>query len=418
MVRVTAWVLLAAVILFGPAPVLGTARPVVLLLAATTLLTLLQLVPLPPTLWQALPGRDVFAQAASLSGQPQPWRPLAIVPSAAINAAGSLIVPITTLWLVIGLKPVEKAWLPAVMLVLVVTSALVASLQTSGVWFDNPLVNERLGKGEVYEVSGVFANRNHFALSAALGCLLAPDWAFRDGRRLGWRGASALGLVMLFVLLILASGSRAGLVLGFLGIVLGLAIVHRNIRRMLDNRPRWVVPTAIIVAVALVAVVILFSVAADRAVSIQRILAIDAEQDLRARTLPTVLAMVFAYFPYGIGAGGFDPLFRLHEPLALLKPTYFNHAHNDVLEVVLTAGLPGLALLLASLAWWAAASLRAWRSRGHATSAKLGSAMLLLVIIASSSDYPARTPIIMATIVIAATLLAREGKDRDERALP
>ncbi|WP_197054363.1 O-antigen ligase family protein [Sphingomonas sp. 37zxx] len=382
-------------------------------MAATTLLTLFQLVPLPPAIWQALPGRAVFAQAVALSGEPQPWRPLAIVPSAAINAAGSLIVPVVTLWLILGLKPAEKAWLPAIMLGLIGTSALVAALQASGVRFDNPLINERLG-----EVSGMLANRNHFALSAALGCLLAPVCAFRNGHLTGWRGTAALGMVLLFILTILASGSRAGLVLGTIGIVLGLAMVQRNIRRLLVNRPRWVFPTVIVAVIVLVTVVILLSVAADRAVSIQRIFAIDAKQDLRARTLPTVLAMIWTYFPFGIGAGGFDPLFRLHEPFALLKPTYFNHAHNDLFEIVLTAGLPGLTLLLVALAWWIAMSLRAWWGRGDLMSARLGSTMLLLIVIASLSDYPARTPIIMATIVIAATWLAGVREGRDERALP
>lgn len=412
-VRVVAWAALVAAILFGPAPLPSAAQPVVLLLTATTLLTLLQLVPLPPALWQALPGRNVFEQAATLSGQPQPWRPLAIVPSAAINAAGSLVVPAATLWLLLGMKPVEKSWLPSIILGLIVTSAIVAALQALGVRFNNPFINERLD-----EVSGMLANRNHFALSAALGCLIAPAWAFWDGSRPGWRGAAALGLVLLFILSILASGSRAGSVLGVVGVVLGLAMVQRDIRRSLANRPRWVFPIVIATVLALVATVILFSIAANRAVSIQRLLAIDAEQDLRARTLPTVLTMIRTYFPFGIGVGGFAPLFRLHEPFALLKPTYFNHAHNDVLEIVLTAGLPGLLLLAVAMAWWGAASLRAWRGHGTLMSAKLGSAMLLMIVIASLFDYPARTPIIMATIVIAATWLAEVREDRRERALP
>ena len=63
---------------------------------------------------------------------------------------------------------------------------------------------------------------------------------------------------------------------------------------------------------------VLISVAAGRAVSINRALTVDAGQDMRARGLPTVLEMIRTYFPFGSGLGGFDPIFRIHEPFELL----------------------------------------------------------------------------------------------------
>src|SRR3546814_14825252 len=84
---------------------------------------------------------------------------------------------------------------------------------------------------------------------------------------------------------------------------------------------------------------------------------------MRARGLPTVLSMIAAYFPAGAGFGGFDPIFRLHEPFRLLKPTYFNHAHNDFLEVVLDGGLPAALLLLVAIGWYAIASIRSSEER-------------------------------------------------------
>jgi O-antigen ligase len=119
--------------------------------------------------------------------------------------------------------------------------------------------------------------------------------------------------------------------------------------------------------------------------------------------------MIESYFPVGSGFGGFDQTFRLHEPFALLMPTYFNHAHNDFQEIALDGGLPAILLLGAATVWWAIASLRAWRAGPEAQHIlpKLGSAMLLLVFVASLVDYPARTPMIMAMIVIAAVWLAR-----------
>jgi O-antigen ligase len=402
-VRSVAWGALIVAILFGARPAVGASRPVVLLLAATVLLALLQLIPLPPTIWQALPGRAAFVRAAALSGQAQPWFPWAIVPSAATSAAGALIVPVTVLIMLVGLAQRERAYLPVALVGLAAAAMTLGLLQFSGVNLDNPLINDSVG-----EVSSIFANRNHFALFLALGCLIAPVWAFLDGRRPGWRGPVALGLVLLFALTILATGSRAGLILSVLAIGIGMILSWQEIRRTLLRAPRWAFPALVTAMVATIVIFVLLSVAADRAVSIDRAILTDTSQDMRSRALPTALIMIRTYLPLGSGLGGFDPIFRMHEPFALLKSTYFNHVHNDFLEIALDAGVPGMLLLLAGITWWAAASVRAWRAGPDARHIlpKLGSAMLLLVLVASLVDYPAHTPMMMGMIVIAAVWLA------------
>src|SRR3546814_10933219 len=88
-----AWSLLILAILLSARPVIAGADAAFWLLLATVLLVLLQLVPLPPAIWTALPGRDVLLGA--LPGEAV-WRPGSIVPSATINAASSLIVPVVT----------------------------------------------------------------------------------------------------------------------------------------------------------------------------------------------------------------------------------------------------------------------------------------------------------------------------------
>ena len=414
-VRGTAWLVVIVAILFGRRPTLGRAKPIMLFLVAAASLALLQLLPLPPSVWQALPGREALREAAAMTGQAQPWRPWSIAPGGTTNALGSLIVPFATLLLVLGLEERERSLLPSLVLAMVAASTLIGLLQFSGGAFDYPLINDAPG-----EVSGTFANRNHFALLLAIGCLLAPIWAFSHGRRPGWRGSAALGLILLFVLTLLATGSRAGIVLGLVALVAGLMLVRGEIGRRLTRYPRWVIPAAAAGIVGLLAAAVLISVAADRAVSIDRALAIDTGNDLRSRGLPTVLAMIREYFPFGSGFGSFDPVFRMHEPFDLLKPTYFNHAHNDALEVILEAGLPGALLLLAGLFWVGRSSLYAWRGAdGPGRSlARLGASVLLLIIVASVFDYPARTPLIMAIAVVAAIWLSGAATRAARPALP
>lgn len=417
-VRAAAWGAVIVVVLFAQVPSASArrqARPVALLLAAAAALATLQLLPLPAVLWQALPGRALLSEAAAASGQPQPWRPWSIVPGATLNALSSLIVPAAMLVLLTGLEADERRRLPGFLLGLVTASTLVGLLQISGATFDNPFINDTVG-----EVGGSFANRNHFALFLALGCLLAPAWAFWDGAGSRWRSLAALGLVVLFVLTILATGSRAGLLLGVLAAGLGLILARQGVGTALRHYPRWMIFLLVVGAMAVVAAFVAISIAADRAAAVQRALTLDAGQDIRGRALPTVLEMIRLYFPMGSGLGGFDPLFRAHEPFDLLKLTYFNHAHDDVLEIVLQTGIFGLLLLLAAVLWWAWVSVSAWRSDAVAggISRKLGSGSLLLILIASLFDYAARTPMIMGMITVAGVWLCVPSEARRGSALP
>lgn len=405
-VRSAAWFALVVAALFGRRPAFGGLMPVVALLGVTALLPMLQLIPLPPALWQALPGRDAFIPAAGDAAQP--WRPWSLVRGATWNAAASLVVPATVLLLVAQMRKEGRAHLPEMLFGLVIAALVLALVQVSAGGSRNPFINETAG-----QVGGPFANRNHFALFMALGCLMVPVWTFRTTKAPSWRIPAALGLLPLLLLSILASGSRAGLLLGGAGLILGLALVWGEIRHVLRRYPRWVSPAALAGVLLLAAACVLVAVAADRAVSIQRVMMEDGVQDMRRQALPVVIDMIGAYFPAGSGLGGFDPLFRLHEPLALLRLTYFNHAHNDFLEIAAGAGVLGILALIAALGWWAWASFHAWRhGDSRSTTARLGSTMLLLIFIASVFDYPARTPIVMTVITIAGIWLAEAGRGR------
>ncbi len=401
-VRSVAWAMLVVVALFVPKPMLRPERPVLVILLLALALPALQLVPLPPAIWQALPGRALFAGAATVLGEAQPWRPISTVPSATFNAAASLVVPFTILILIGSLDETERRWLPSILLCLVAVSTLLALLQFSGSRFNNPLINDTVG-----QISASFANRNHLALFLAFGCLLAPAWAFLPSKPSTFRMVAALGMMVFFTLMILATGSRAGLMLAALALVIGPLMVWHALGKAMHGYPRWVLPAVIGGSVVTLALAVLTAISSNRAVSINRVFAASGGEDMRGRALPTVLDMISTYFPVGSGLGGFDPIFRIHEPMSLLKLTYFNHAHNDVLEIVLDAGLPGALLLAAAILWWAFASVRAWRSGSHALLARLGSTMIGLTIVASLFDYPARTPMIMAMLTIAASWLCR-----------
>lgn len=411
--RTGAWLALIGLGLFGPRPMLRQAGPVMWLLMGSLGLVLLQLVPLPLSLWQGLSGRDALQGATQLARQVPDWRPLSIVPGATLNAAASLVVPAAIMIATLGIAERERAWLPAILLSLVLLCALIGLLQFSGAGFNNPFVNDAPG-----QVSGTFANRNHFALFMAIGCVLAPVWAFQEGRRPQWRAPVAVGLVLLFVLTILASGSRAGIIVGILGTVTGILVVGASLLRELRRYPRWVVLLLLLAVAGVIAGFVALSIFADRAESINRVVMDEGDEDMRTRALPILFALERLYWPIGTGFGSFDPVFRMAEPDRLLKPTYFNHAHNDFLEIMLDGGLAGALLLVGAIGWWGWASFRTWFVGAGLVRARAGSAILLLILVASLFDYPARTPMMMTVIMLAALWLNEGGKLSSRLALP
>jgi O-antigen ligase len=409
-VRAAAAAALIAAALLAHRPTERMPRSALALLAAAAALALLQLIPLPPALWVALPGHAMLQQAVVGN---QPWRPLSIEPGATVNAVMSLFVPAAVLLLTAAIRRSERERTVTVMLTLIGASALLGLIQFSGGSFNSPLINDSPG-----EVSAFFANRNHFALLLAFGCLLAPIWGTWIEHHLSWRLPLAIGMVILFLLLILASGSRAGLVIGLLAMAIGLAMARQRTRRLRRRLPRWVEPTIAVTIVAVIAAFVIASLASGRAQSVERLLAMNAAGDMRTRGLPTVVEAARAYFPAGAGFGSFDTVFRIHEPFELLKPTYFNHAHNDYLELLIDGGLPALLLLLASLGWWIVTSMKVWRREpsSKVVLGRAGSGLILLLVLASAFDYPARTPMIMAITMLAAAWL--EWGAAAEDALP
>jgi O-antigen ligase len=139
--------------------------------------------------------------------------------------------------------------------------------------------------------------------------------------------------------------------------------------------------------------------------------------------------MIKAYWPLGTGMGSFEIVYRLHEPAELLSPQYMNHAHNDWLELILTGGLPAAALMGFAIVAWGTKVLRNERAGDADLFAPLrraGAAILLILSLASISDYPLRTPFLLTLFAIAVVWMwapaspsradpAPGSKDRDSR---
>jgi len=288
---------------------------------------------------------------------------------------------------------------------LVGAGVILGIIQFSGAYIANPFINI-----VTTAVSGNFANRNHFALFLAIGCVLALARALRSAH--GHLGlAVAFGLLVVFLLTLLATGSRSGVVVGMLGIVL----VGFSVWRQISKRPRTVsrriAGLLAFAGFSVFAFLIWISISLERAASIDRATTLQGAVDLRWEIWPVVVELIENYFPTGTGFGTFDPVFRIAEPHALLQPQYINLAHNDWLQIVLEGGVLGFVLLSTAIIWVGFRGFRLWRSDSRQASsqkllAKIGFITIIMILVASGSDYPARTPLMMALLAVATMWLA------------
>jgi O-antigen ligase len=394
-------------------------RVPMLLLAALAGIMVAQLVPLPPALWTALPGHGRFAESAAVAGLAQPWRPISLTPDHTLASLVGLVVPFAVL---VGFASLEvngrRALLPAI-IVGVAVSALFGLAQVSG-GPQGPFYLYRITNSEA--AVGLFANRNHQAVLLAMSWPMLAVWATsarQDHRHRVIKHWVAGGFALFLLPLLLVTGSRAGLVLGLIGLVCGGLILRgrsTGVRPQKSKRfERLILPAAGVSALILIVLTVILS----RAEALQRILRLDASKDTRVEATPVLMDMVKDFFPVGSGMGGFDPIFRSYEPSAMLSPQYLNHAHNDLLELAITAGLPGIMIAVLFLCWFAVRTISSWRSdpsNPDGARARAASTMILLVLLSSLVDYPLRTPLMMAIFAIACGWLGTAvGHENNER---
>jgi O-antigen ligase len=351
------------------------------------------LVPLPFDVWSNLPGRQVIVDIDKAVGLGQISRPLSMSPEATMNAFLSLSVPFAVLVLASQFDGLRQRRALGVVLLLSFTSAAVGLLQATGA--DIVLYSRQASP----DVAGLFVNRNH---QAALLALIFPMAAVAISAGIGtglprkietFAGAS---MCLVAVPLVLVTGSRTGLLVAGASLVLVFAFSLLPLKRV-AIRP-WVRYSA---AIASVGALVWATVWASRDVAFMRLE--DQTEDLRWLVWQSIVDMLPHYLPWGTGVGSYVEAYQVLEPDNLLRPTFSNHAHNEALEILFTAGIPGAALMLLASVFLAVAVWRGLRSSGDAALFKrLGSVAIILLAIASISDYPVRTPILSAIFVLAA----------------
>lgn len=401
-VRVSA-VATLGVLLFSPALLAERPiRPVLAFLALCMASVALQLVPLPPDMWTALPGRQMAQAAAAVAGLEPGWRPLSLTPDRTLNTLVSLFPPTAALVVValVG-KEGQPNVLQFVLMVIGASAALGAMQIAAG---PNSMMR-------FYEITnqdsavGLFSNRNHQALFLACGFPIAAWWIGRTpglAQRAMLRWA-ALGAAFLFLMvMILTTGSRGGLVVGLVGLILAVALLVP-----LRPAPPW----PVFAAVGAVVAGAVGWLGWQRFEAIDRFFGPGNPNEIRIELLPEYERLFWTYFPAGSGYGSFPDVYRAVERIEHLSPTYLNNAHNDLAQLGIEGGLPGLLLLAVALLWLTPKVVRIAFSRPLADGAggrsgRAAAIVIVLLLIGSLIDYPLRTPLLASLFVACCAILS------------
>jgi O-antigen ligase len=387
-------------------------------MAAIVVLIGLHLVPLPPFVWTALPGRELAVAAGEAAGIGQPWRPLSLVPYRGWNAFYAMLVPAAVMVLAVQIPREDHRRIALLVIAAGVLNAFWAILQSvSGYaawsyWF---AVSSR------DTVTGLFANRNHLAaLEIAILPLLAMVASRARGPRAGAVQVACGALGALALMIALATGSRAGTALAVVALALaGLVWRARPQRNVKDRRglaaKKWL-PYAIGAFAA--AMLAAFGVLLASSTGFERLAETGSGPvgEYRFLVWRTILEFLPGYLPFGSGVGSFVEIFKIYEPDAMLGTSYWNHAHNDWLEWALEGGIPAMALMLAAILGWASralALLRESRSGRFEVQLGLAGAIILFALgLWSGVDYPLRTPALAGLAALCAVWMALPSAGR------
>ncbi len=377
-----------------------------LVMLLAVILPLLQLVPLPPSLWHALPGREIERQALALIGAEDSWRAWSQAPARTL-ASLLVVLPVAALIpMVAAATPRERTRVVLAVLAVAALTMVLGGAQLSG---------GRGGVLRLYEplsgsLDGFQANHNSTADLLLVG-MIAVAAVVRDRtEREGLRGdrrlmiAVAAGLTLLLGLGVVLTASRFGIALIPLALLAEALLLAPLFRFKTAIAPGKLLAGGLVLAVLLVSGGLALKQNAVLAGVIARF---DFTGELRPELWRDSVYAIGQHFPFGSGMGNFVSTLLAAERLEVVRENMPNRAHNDFLELAVEGGIFGLLLLAAIAGVLFRAAFRSLRGsdkegRGLYIFAL---ASLLLLALHSLVDYPFRSMALASVAAACAGLI-------------
>ena len=326
-------------------------KALIVLLALTLLLPLMHLVPLPPEIWQALPGREMAVESRSLLGAESDWFPLTLDRGRTVLALFSLAGPLAVV-ATFRFGKTKTAHAALAVLVAMAFLQLVFGVVQLAAGGDALTLYETNREGRFY---GFFVGHIASGLFMVIG-LCALIGLYELSRKTLLRTALYFAFGSLLVVGVILTNSRSAVALLLLPGAWACVIAIRA-SAALSPRTRWLSLGTVALVLAGAAVLLALN---DRLGETW-----DRFQDLedsRPDIWEDTLVGVERYWPMGSGMGTFDEVFQVEESLEALVAKKAARAHNEYLEILLEAGIFGITLVGAWLLYLAYATFRGLRT--------------------------------------------------------
>jgi O-antigen ligase len=368
-------------------------RLALVVVAIPLVIPLVQLIPLPPSIWTGLPGRSDELAALSLIGEQSSWRPISLSPSRTIASLIAIVPAVFCFYAVARLDYNERRLILVTVVAMCLLSAWLGAVQLT----DRGRGFNFYSQHTVGWITGFQANRNAAADVFLIGTLslsavAMPYFAgYRKKLPLGLAQRAfgmVIGGICVFLLAATAmTGSRAGVALILVALA-GVALTYR-VSRAETGAAGWTKLSVLLLVVALLVAAAAAFFALSQNTQIARLTERFSDLgDERTEIWQDSWFALKQYWPVGFGLGGFEPAMFPAERLEYLDALVPNRAHNDFLEIGIEAGMLGYAMIVAAAVAVMALALRAWREPRLRGQIVFGLSVLLLIALHSVVDYP------------------------------
>jgi len=407
-------------------PAARAAKPILVILAVFILWLMVQMIPMPIGWIQILSPQ---AAAVYLEAFPQiEFASLSLdVHSSAVSLLKSMAY-MMFFWLVLMLID-NRAKLEWLAYVILISALFQASYGCYMIISGNEIAFFIEKEDHLGLATGTFLNRNHFAgyleMSLAVGIGLFIS-TLSDVRHHSWRARirsfldavlSRKGLIRLVLIIICAglimSRSRMGNASFFISLLLVGVLFLLTAKHATKS-------TSILLLSLIVLDVVLVGswVGVERVV--ERMEHTSSETETRVEVARDTLEMIKDYPLTGVGAGNYFssfPAYRGHD-----IQSYYNHTHNDYLELLSELGVVGISLLVMVVLLSLSAAIKAIRGRssplllGMAFASVMGT---LSILIHSTVDFnlqiPSNAMMFMLMMALGIIALHMQKSDRLHR---
>jgi O-antigen ligase len=391
---------------------MGTpARQLVALTLLMLSVALIQLIPLPPSIWTRLAGREFIVAGYEMIGQDLPWLPISLAPHKTLSSMLWLLPAVAALLGTVKLGAFKANWIAWGIAVVTILSVAVGAMQLAGgmqsPWYFYDITN--------YGVAvGFFSNANHEAtLLLATVPFLAAVYLSSTAKGRSAQHASGMLVILLGALMVLVVGVAINGSLA--GVGLAVPVVGASVLMLISRRrriPGWV--AGLLAVAALAFVYIPFSAPLGN-----NLTTTEAKSSPYSRytSFGNSIEAAQDFLPIGSGIGTFVDVYPRYEDVDAIGRTYVNHVHSDYIELALETGVPGLIVLMIFLIWWLGRVIAVWRAEKADYFARAATIASAAILAHSVVDYPLRTAAISALFAVCCALMAepRSIARRSER---